>query len=140
MIYIINMNNIHKESTSRVTSQQQAIYQLIKKTDRHHSAESVHTEIKRVLPRISLATVYRNLEKLAERNMVGRVVIRGKYYFERKTDRHYHVICLSCGRIDNLDSLPASDVESFFSRSTDYKLISHELILFGLCLDCQSAH
>ena len=132
------MNDIHKESTSRVTSQQQAIYQLIKKTDRHHSAESVYTEIKKLLPRISLATVYRNLEKLAERDMISRVVIGGKYYFEQKADKHYHVICLSCGKVDNLDSLPASDIESFFSRSTDYKLISHELVLYGLCHDCQS--
>lgn len=131
------MKDIHKSSTPRITTQQQAIYQLIKKAGLHHSVEQIYAEIRRVMPRISMATVYRNLEKLSDQNMIGKVVIRGKYYFERQTDKHYHVVCLSCNQVDNLDSLPASDIESFFSRSTNYKLISHELVLYGLCDTCQ---
>lgn len=131
------MEHIHNQSTSRVTTQQQLIYQVITKSSHHFSVEQVYTEVKKALPRISLATVYRNLERLAERKVIGQVVIRGKLFFERQIDEHYHVVCLSCSRVDNLDSVPASDIESFFSRNTNYKLISHDLVLYGLCPNCQ---
>lgn len=137
LVYIINMNDIHNPSTHRITSQQQAIYRHISSRDQHYSAEDVFTEIKKIMPRISLATVYRNLEKLVQSQLISKVAIAGKSYFDRRVDDHYHVVCLRCQRVDNLDSIPASDIESFFSRSTTYKLISHELVLYGICVPCQ---
>ncbi len=133
------MKDIHNQSTSRITTQQQLIYQFVMRSNRHYSAEQVYSQIRKTMPRISLATVYRNLERLASRQMIGQVTIKGKLYFERQIEQHYHVICLACNKIENLDSLPASDIESFFSRSTTYTLISHELVLYGLCVECQQA-
>ena len=89
------------------------------------------------MPRISLGTVYRNLESLAARNLAGKVIISGVARFETNLQVHYHAVCLSCDQIVDLDASPATDIEEFFTRSTDYKLTAHELTLYGLCPSCQ---
>ena len=60
------MNIIHKSSPQRIKTQQQAIFQLVKRSQKHLTADDVYAEVRRTLPRISLATVYRNLEKLVD--------------------------------------------------------------------------
>jgi Fur family ferric uptake transcriptional regulator len=132
------MATIHTPSTRRITTQQQAIYGLIKKSSQHVTAEQAYQSISKTLPRISLATVYRNLDKLASQGLINKVTVQGVYYFEAKAEPHYHVVCLSCRRIDNLDSQPATDIEEFFARATAYKLTGHDLVLYGLCPSCQN--
>lgn len=131
------MSDIHKPSTKRITSQQQAVFQSILSSHRHLTADQVYQEVRKSQPRISLATVHRNLDKLAESGFIGKVIIRGLKYFEIETQQHYHVICLSCGEVGNINSEPATDIEEFFSRSTPYALTGHDLILYGVCPSCQ---
>ena len=131
------MNIIHKSSPQRITTQQQAIFQLVKRSQKHLTADDVYAEVRRTLPRISLATVYRNLEKLVDAGLIGRVSIRGVYYFELNTEAHYHVICLSCKRVEDVGSSQATYIESFFARDTGYILTGHELVLHGVCPVCQ---
>lgn len=128
--------NIHKQST-RITTQQQAVFAAIKKSDGHSTAEQVYAQVSKAMPRVSLATVYRNLEKLADSNLIGRVTIGGIYYFELETKAHYHAVCQSCGRLDNLEVPPTGDIEEHFSRHTTYKLTGHHLVLYGICPRCQ---
>ena len=134
------MKSIHTVSTTRVTTQQQAIFQALKKSKQHITAEQMYQQVRKTLPRISLATIYRNLETLVERNMAAKVTISGAAHFEINTRPHYHVICLGCGRIEDLESIPASDIEEFFSRFTNFKLTGHQLLLSGLCPVCQRRH
>jgi Fur family ferric uptake transcriptional regulator len=131
------MTVIPNITTPRVTTQQQAIFNIIKKSPQHLTAEQVYEQVVKTLPRISLATVYRNLDKLSDSSLISKVTIGGLYYFETELKPHYHVVCLSCKRVDNLDSAPATDIEDFFSRSTSYKLTGHDLVLYGLCPACQ---
>ncbi len=145
LIYIIIMKDIHSQSTSRipalgilgrVTNQSQAILKLILAEQGHLTAERVYEEVRQDLPRISLATVYRNLHKLAEQGQIGRVLVDGVWRFEAETADHYHVMCVACERLDNVETNMASDVEQFFGRWTEYKLTGHELLLFGVCPEC----
>lgn len=131
------MNNIHNQSPKRITSQQQAIFHIIKKSRKHLTVDDVYTEVVREMPRISLATVYRNLDKLFQSKLIGRTIINGLKYYELSTDEHYHVLCLSCRTVSNINSIPASDIEEFFGRSTDFKLTGHDLLLYGICPNCQ---
>ncbi len=131
------MTVIPKSSSTRITSQQQAVYQAVKKATQHSTAEQVYKEVSKTLPRISVATVYRNLDKLADSNLISKVIIKGLAYFELETQPHYHLICQSCRRLDNLDIPPVGDIEDYFSRSTPYKLTGHDLVLYGICPVCQ---
>ena len=122
--------------TSRITTQRQAVYGVVNGQHDHVTADQVFQSVRKSQPRVSLATVYRNLEKLTEDGVINRTSINGVYYFETEQKHHYHAVCLSCGRITNLDSDPASDIEQHFDRQTDYKLTGHDLILYGLCPIC----
>lgn len=124
-------------ATTRITTQRQAVYNLVKSQDGHVTAEQIYQSIRKQQPRVSLATVYRNLEKLSEAELIHKVTINGVYYFEAANQPHYHAVCLSCGKITNLDTPPATDIEDYFTRLTDYKLTGHELVLYGLCPQCQ---
>jgi Fe2+ or Zn2+ uptake regulation protein len=131
------MSDIHNPPTTRITSQRQAIFQLVDKSGSHISAEQIYADVKKSLPRISLGTVYRNLEGLVASGLIAKVMIGGVGRYERETRFHYHAVCLACRAIDNLDTNPAADIEEYFGRQTSYKLTSHDLILYGLCANCQ---
>jgi Fe2+ or Zn2+ uptake regulation protein len=123
--------------TSRITSQQQAVHRIITSSDGHQTAEQVHQQVKKSIPRVSLATVYRNLEKLTTKGMIQKVSINGVFYFEAERQPHYHVVCLSCKRVENIMTGQASDIEDFFGRETDFRLTGHDLVLYGVCPMCQ---
>ena len=125
------------KSSTRITPQQQAVFKVFQDGSGHYSAEQVYAIVVKVLPRVSLATVYRNLDKLSDLSLVTKTSIQGINYFELHKSPHYHAICLSCGAIEDIDGGPASDIEEFFARSTSYALTGHELVLYGVCPTCQ---
>jgi Fe2+ or Zn2+ uptake regulation protein len=135
-IVIITMRKVIPIPPTRTTTQQRAILDYIQKNAHHATAEEVYIHLRKSLPQLSLGTVYRNLERLSDRRLIAKVIIRNVAHFESQIAPHYHAVCLSCGAIDNIDVSPATDIEEFFSRSTDFKLTSHELVLYGLCPKC----
>lgn len=130
------MNATPKPSL-RVTNQAQTVFAIVKQADGHVTADQVYEQARKTLPRISLGTVYRNLDQLTDRNLISRVTVSGVSHYEPYQQPHYHVVCQACRRIDDLPTNPASDIEDYFSRATNYKLTGHELILYGVCPNCQ---
>jgi len=84
----------------RMTRQRRAILQVVKATECHPTAEEVYRRVWRRLPRIGLATVYRNLERLAEVGALQRLELgRGQMRFESRPEPHAHVRCTRCGGV-----------------------------------------
>jgi Fur family peroxide stress response transcriptional regulator len=125
------------QSTQRHTTQQQIILNIVKRSAGHLTAEQVYGDAQKALPRISLGTIYRNLEAFVNQGLIGKTLVRNVAHFEGRMDPHYHAVCLSCGSVENLEMSPAADIEEFFSRTSKFKFTGHELVLFGVCALCQ---
>jgi Fur family ferric uptake transcriptional regulator len=85
-----------------MTRQRQIILEELRKADTHPSADEVYETVRKRLPRISLGTVYRNLEILSELGEIQKLELGGDLKrFDRKPNKHYHIRCMNCGRVDD---------------------------------------
>jgi Fur family transcriptional regulator, peroxide stress response regulator len=118
-----------------LTHQRLAVYEELAERDDHPSAEALYESLKKAYPSLSLATVYKTLQTLAELGMVARVdspAAQARY--DAITDTHHHAVCTACGRIEDLfdprlDKLPAPPARGF-------KISGHSVHFHGLCAAC----
>lgn len=72
----------------------------LRATDRHPSAAQIHAQLRGEFPRLSLGTVYRNLEVLVSEGAVEEVpVAGGPSRYDGNPEPHHHFTCEQCGRI-----------------------------------------
>ena len=122
----------------RMTNQREIILQELKKSKKHLTADELYTRVKKSMPRISLATVYRNLETLSEAGMIGKLEISGRQKrFDYDVSEHDHVYCIQCHRVDNI-SLDRSMVSSSeFASAGGYKITGLRVEFTGICPACR---
>lgn len=84
-------------------------------------------------PKIVLATVYNNLNKMVDEGMVRRVTIQGMPTVYDKTVRHDHLICKNCGKIMDVS---LDDLSKMIDKKFDIKIISYDLNIHYICDDC----
>src|SRR5215510_11160756 len=88
---------------SSFTRQRATVFDYLRRVDCHPTAEEVFVAVKRELPKISLATVYKNLEALVACGAASKLSFGDSAArYEIRTDHHYHSRCLKCGRITDV--------------------------------------
>jgi len=121
----------------RRTSQRGAILEALRGTHRHPTAAELHCVVRRRLPRISLGTVYRNLEVLARAGLVQRLGAAGaEMRFDARVEPHNHVRCVRCGRMCDLELVEQPVELSAARRTTGFEILSASLEFRGLCPEC----
>ena len=122
-----------------MTSQRQVILDEVKKTCSHPSADELYQLVRKRLPRISLGTVYRNLEILAESGMIQKLEWAGtQKRYDGTLENHYHIRCLNCGRVEDIAIGPLSVLEDIFRAVNHYEIIGYRLEVLGICLQCKN--
>ncbi len=121
----------------RMTNQREMILQELRKSREHLTADELYERVKKKMPRISLATVYRNLEILSEIGLIGKLEVSGRQKrFDWDVEDHDHVYCVECHRVDNLeiarDKLGVKSPEAI----SGYKITGYRLEFSGLCQRC----
>jgi Fe2+ or Zn2+ uptake regulation protein len=120
------------------SKQREAIVKVLKSTSAHPSAEWIYEKVKKEIPNIGLATVYRNLRLLKKGGEVSEMhASNDTARFDGNTNAHYHFYCDGCGKILDLDEPIDTTIEIRIARRTGLKVTRHHLELGGLCLDCQ---
>lgn len=120
-----------------LTHQRLAIYELLKKSRAHPSAEMLHARLRVGYPSLSLATVYKTLRTLERLRLITLVNLpHAQARYDAITKRHHHAICETCGRIIDLfdarlDKLPVP------KGAVDFKISGHSVHFRGLCARCK---
>ena len=121
----------------RNTRQRQVILEELRKLASHPTAAELYELARRRLPKISLGTVYRNLELLSRMGKVSKIKIAGsETRFDGDLGEHCHVRCIDCGRVDDIHGLPADLVSDEIENLTSYNILGHRLEFVGVCPDC----
>ena len=129
-----------KARTQRNTRQRQVILEELRKLGSHPSASELYEAVRRRLPRISLGTVYRNLELLARSGRIQKLEVAGSpSRFDGNLARHCHVRCVRCGRIDDVDEVRAGFRGGDPKGLNGYDVIGHRLEFTGICPACKLA-
>lgn len=121
----------------RMTNQREMILRELKKSKKHLTADDLYTRVKKYMPRISLATVYRNLEILSDAKMIRKLEISGRQKrFDSELLDHDHIYCVQCHRIENLD-IGESEVALDSVDTKGYAVTGRRLEVTGICPKCQ---
>ncbi len=121
-----------------MTKQKKIIFEILKTTDKHPTAEQIYEQAKKELPDISLATVYRNLKLLKDMGEVVELRCGNTHHrYDGNVDGHYHFICQSCSEILDLD-IETVDLNKKVERLLDAKVNSHRMEFYGLCAKCKN--
>lgn len=122
----------------RMTNQREIILRELKKSKRHLSADELYDIVKKFMPRISLATVYRNLEILSETGVIRKLEISGRQKrFDFDVSDHDHIYCALCHKVDNLN-IERKNVDSEqLGVGLGYSITGYRVEVIGICPECQ---
>jgi Fur family ferric uptake transcriptional regulator len=122
-----------------MTRQRQVILEAIKKVCTHPTADKVYEMTRELLPKISLGTVYRNLEMLSQHGLIQKIEIGStQKRFDGNVDSHCHVRCISCGCVDDVMIDPLITIGKDLGRLSKYKIIGHRVEFIGVCPRCKN--
>lgn len=110
------------------------ILAAVTELQRHPTAEQVFLEMKRGHPSIALGTVYKHLNGLAEEGLLLRITKPGSPDRYDRTERHDHMICSWCGKIEDI-RLP--DMQSRIERALGREILSYDLRIRYICPACR---
>ena len=84
-----------------------------------------------------MGTVYRNLSEMTDAGLVLQLDFgEGASRFDFRTDPHYHIFCLKCGKVEDVMIPFRGTVERAASKATGYKILSHTIQFKGICSSC----
>ena len=133
--------HLKKTQNRRMTHQRKTILEVLRQTNIHPSADEIYGMVRKRLPRISLGTVYRNLEVLSELGLIQKLELGGNIKrFDWNLEKHYHIRCLKCGRVDDAPIAPFNRLENELYDVTVYTIIGHRLEFEGLCPSCTNSN
>jgi Fe2+ or Zn2+ uptake regulation protein len=121
----------------RMTRQRQVILDEVRRKNNHPAADEIYERVRKRLPRISLGTVYRNLDVLCELGEIQRLELSGAIKrYDGIPKKHYHIRCVSCNRVDDAPIAPLNELEDDLYGTTVFEIIGHNLEFTGLCPQC----
>ena len=124
-------------SSLRMTKQRKVVLEELRKTCSHPSADELYEIVRRRMPRISMGTVYRNLEVLSELGEIQILEFAGTLHrFDGNPEPHYHIRCVRCDRVDDAPVGLHPELEKMLDPLTRYKVLGHRLEFIGLCKRC----
>lgn len=122
----------------RITHQRRVILEEIQKINTHPTADDVYKMVRKRLPRISLGTVYRNLELLSTHGLIQKIgPVSSQMRFDGITKNHYHLRCIYCSSVEDAPIDPTESLESTIREKSDYNIIGHKLEFIGICPKCE---
>ena len=129
----------------RMTKQREIILEELKKLKTHPTASELYDIVRKRLPKISLGTVYRNLEILAEMGIIKKLEIAGtEKRWDGDISKHYHFRCVKCGKVEDifLEENDLEKLDSFFKNyiSNSAKFENMNVEISGLCEDCNNSN
>jgi Fur family transcriptional regulator, ferric uptake regulator len=124
----------------RNTRQRQVVLQELQACRTHPTASELYRRVREQLPRISLGTVYRNLDILQEKGQAIRLAgLEGQEArYDGCAEPHLHFQCRDCGAIHDLaaswpplDDLLGPTVEG-------HDVTGAQVLLYGCCRACRN--
>ncbi|KKP31301.1 MAG: Ferric uptake regulator, Fur family [Parcubacteria group bacterium GW2011_GWC2_32_10] len=134
---LINMVKTIKNILERTTSQKRIILNYLKGVKTHPTADDVYREVRKKLPQISQATVYRILNNLKDKNEAQIILSKNTAHFDGDISMHAHFICNKCeGVYDILNECSNCSVIKNQKIKVG-KINGYMIYFYGICNKCK---
>ena len=121
----------------RTTRQLEQVFKALQGDHSHPFADEIYRRVHKRLPRISLATVYRNLHSLVEEGKIRTLLLDEQgARFDPETSQHDHFVCARCGRVVDLFLRRARQLDLSSLAKQGYVVTTHNLTVHGICRAC----
>jgi Fur family peroxide stress response transcriptional regulator len=123
----------------RLTPQRDVLLRALSETIGHPTADDLVKKVRRVLPTVSQATVYRNVQELVHAGLIGRLERSGAaVQFEVNPEHHHHFVCRRCGQVWDvyLDQVTVT-LDRRRSPMTGFQVDRRDVQLHGVCARCR---
>lgn len=123
----------------RYSRQRELIYEALRQTEQHPTAEMIYQWLKPANPSLSLGTVYRNLNLLADEGAIRRMAFPVERY-DAKTMPHPHFCCDQCGAVYDLHLSYDAELDRQALLASGHDVTGHEVVFHGICTKCKQLH
>ena len=122
----------------RNTVQREFTLMAVKQLHCHATAEDVYAVVAKKHPNVSRATVYRNLNELAEDGIIQKVrVPDGADRFDHQCHNHYHFCCEKCGKVFDVDMEYMENLIQSVKDKHGFEFLGYDLMFKGICAPCR---
>ena len=129
-----------RENGIAVTHQRQVLYETMKTMHGHPSPEEVYARVKKKVPAISLATVYKNIHIFVESGVFREVSMHhGSVRVEMNGEAHHHVVCSKCRKITDIGEKELGFVARRRRLPDGFMVERYAVDVIGVCAKCQTA-
>ena len=134
------MNNIEKaciEKNLKLTSQRKIIAEVLSNSTDHPDVEELDFRANKIDSKISLATIYRNLNLFEQYGLIKKLEIgEGKARYEefKKANEHFHLVDIETGNIVEFKNKDLEKLKEKIARELGYKLVNSKLELYGVSI------
>ena len=123
-----------------VTHQREIIYRAVVSSKQHPSPEHIFDEVRRQIPSLSLATVYKNIHTFLEAGLLREVSPHhGSLRLEANLADHHHLVCTRCKAIVDLDESEVEPIHLSRKLQAGYRILRYSVEFQGLCPACAAA-
>lgn len=123
----------------KYSKQREEVFNCIKESKNHLTAEEIYMKLKLKNPNISRGTVYRNLNLLVDKGLVNKISILGKPdKFDYVCNSHSHAICKICSEVFDFEFLLNDSMKSAIISQTELGDLSNQFIVYGICKNCKN--
>lgn len=120
------------------TGQRTVILEVIQSARGHMDADEIYQRARKKLPRLSLSTVYRALQKFKESGLIiERHLDEDHHHYEAaRRGEHHHLICSACGKVIEFKLPIAEIVLAQVPQAEGFDISGGEININGICPDC----
>jgi Fur family peroxide stress response transcriptional regulator len=122
------------------THQRQVLYEVMRTMPGHPSPEEVYARVKKRVPAISLATVYKNIHLFVERGVLKELSMHhGSIRVELNGHHHHHMVCSNCKAIADIDEKDLGVLPAARELPGGFQVERYSIDVIGICAACQKA-
>jgi Fur family peroxide stress response transcriptional regulator len=133
-----SFREICRENGIAVTHQRQVLYEVMKTMHGHPSPEEVYARMKKKVPAISLATVYKNIHLFVESGVFSKVSMHhGSLRVEMNDTAHHHMVCSKCKAITDIGEKELGLVTKRDKLPGGFLVERYAVDVIGICAKCQ---
>lgn len=124
-----------RERGMAVTNQRMTIFRELLRSEDHPSPEMLHQRVKKAMPTLSLATIYKTLDSLEELGLIEEVSPVGDVKrYDGNHRKHHHLVCVQCKKVtdfydDRYEAISPAKLDGFVPQALSVQIK-------GLCADC----
>ena len=124
----------------RYSFQKEAILNILHSTKNHYSVEEIHMKLMKLIPKVSLMTVYRNLSKLTNEGHLLPFHIDNVLHYCGNNKSHLHLHCVDCDDVLDYYNEVINKVVLNHIKSEKFFPLSNGMVIKGLCKGCKDGN